>query len=249
MTYPILVDLWEGSLDIDEPVLLPFVSGLIPRLNHISGQLHKDELFDQQWAQAEPFSVRFPYFVYTPWSTGRQNFDWLMANLPAGVRRVAVDVEVKRDGYSPTEYAANVDGFYNLCCQAGLWPVIYTGAWFLTYLSKWPTKAEYWWARYPTYLYPAQSETVTWEYITNRIAALIWSPTAIGQCQLWQCSADRYKLPGCCGRVVDLNVWRYSEAELVDWVGAAAPRRSWQVEIDAWARKLGYSGVGPEGAG
>lgn len=143
--YVLGLDTWEGSLDIQEQVLLDACVGfLIPRLNSISGSTHKDDAFDQQWAEAEPF-VRWPYYVYNPRLTGAQNVEWLGDNLPAGVLFVAADIEVKLE--DADYYAIQVADFYQRAIKH--WKVlIYTGGWFTTYLTFWP-KSEYWWARYP----------------------------------------------------------------------------------------------------
>lgn len=213
------IDVWEGSLDIDEQELRAGgVSFIIPRLNSISGGLRLDTNFRTQWEQAAPF-VRFPYYVYWPWTSGRANFDFMRAHLPPGVKRIAIDIEIARAGYSPTEYATNVQLFVNLCITNGLWPIIYTGAWFMPVLSQWP-KCEYWWARYPYTMYPPQSMRISWAELRARLDTLTWNPNCtLGPCRLWQCSGDRFKLPGCRDRVVDINIWNGTLDEMREWVG------------------------------
>lgn len=90
-----LLDVWEGSLDIDEEIIHGGgVVGFIIRLNHISGGHHMDTNFTPQWAQSINF-LRAPYFVYNPWVDGKTNFNWLMANLPQNdVTLVSADIEV-----------------------------------------------------------------------------------------------------------------------------------------------------------
>lgn len=218
MSYIFGLDVWEGSLNIDEAELKRGgVSFLIPRMNDINGALHLDQNFLTQWEQAAPF-VRFPYYVYSPWGSGKINYEFMRAYLPKGVRRVAVDIEVKKDGYSPAAYASGVQEFMNLAGQGGLNVVIYTGGWFTSTLSQWP-KSEYWWARYPYYLYPAQSIRLTWEELRRKLDILRWVPDCkLGTCRLWQCSGDRLKLPGMCERTTDLDVWSGTLEELRAWV-------------------------------
>jgi hypothetical protein len=48
----LFVDVWEGSLEIQEDELEGFVAGFMIRLNDIQGGHHKDQNFDNQWAQA-----------------------------------------------------------------------------------------------------------------------------------------------------------------------------------------------------
>ena len=81
----ILLDVWEGSLDIDETILREGgVVGLIIRMNDINGGHHIDMTFDSQWKQAELF-LRAPYFVYNPWVNGAANFNWMHNRLPDGL--------------------------------------------------------------------------------------------------------------------------------------------------------------------
>jgi len=251
MNYPILIDCWEGSLDIQEDVLLKAgLSGLIVRMNDINGGHHLDTNFKAQWEQAKPFPVRFPYFVYNPWVSGPVNYQFLMDNLPADApKRIAVDIEVVRQGYSPAAYAAEVDGFINLLAKS-CWPVIYTGGWFIPNLASWPHTA-YWWARYPLSLYPNQSQAITWEALKKLLNATLWLPgCTLGTCKLWQCTADRYKPPGCCDRAVDINIWNGTQDELRAWVGdAAAPvLLTWGQKVALALLKLGEDvGPPPEG--
>jgi GH25 family lysozyme M1 (1,4-beta-N-acetylmuramidase) len=220
MTWIFGIDSWEGNLIINEPELkLGGVSFLIPRMNSISGALHMDDTFLTQWAEAEPF-IHFPYYVYTPYSPGAVNWAWLKAHLPAGVKRIAVDIEVKRPDYPAWAYAAQVYQFLDDVQMYGLKPVIYTGAWFLDTLDSWPAYVEYWWARYPYALYPPDSQRITWAELRVKLDALGWNPACTtGTCHLWQCSGDRYKLPGMNDRVADINVWDGTLNELRAWVG------------------------------
>ncbi len=246
------IDLWEGNGDVNEQAFqVGGVKLLLIRLNSITGGHHLDENFATQWAQAYKLFLRVPYFVYNPWAGGLANYQWLAANLPAGVRRVAIDIEVKRDGYSPAIYAAEVAAFIKLCKAAGLWIVIYTGGWFLPILSKWPTDVDYWWARYPYSMYPAANQNITWERLYELIKELSWAPGPTpGPCLLWQCSGDSFKLPGSNNRVIDVNIWRGSLAELAAWVGEEAPKPvRWEYAMTAWARPLGYTGPDPDRLG
>lgn len=219
------VDVWEGALDINEEILLAAgVKYINIRLNHISGINHKDENFDNQWAQAEPF-LRAPYYVYSPWYTGKTNAEWLMDNIPKkGVTRKFADIEVKKDGYSPDVYAHEVRIFKD---ELGKWEVrptvCYTGQWFLPYLSYWPDDWEYWWARYPWLLYPDIKTVITWEALRLKIDAVGWKPDPYKKCPgavaMWQCTADRYIPPGCAGRPMDMNVMLKTPAEGAAWWG------------------------------
>jgi hypothetical protein len=204
------LDVWEGSLEINEPVLLENgVRFLIPRLNSISGGLHKDAEFDRQWSEAAGF-LRAPYFVYNPWETGENNADWLLNNLPINCPpRVFTDIEVRKDGYSPVTYAEQVEEFKFIIKQHYR-PANYTGAWFLPFLSSWPNDVDYWWARYPYDLYPPVATHITWQDLTAKVDLVGWYPDPMRVCpgnvELWQCSADRY-IPIGTLRTMDINAW------------------------------------------
>jgi hypothetical protein len=223
------VDVWEGSLDIDEGVLIQAgVKYIIVRLNNMNGGHHKDANFDDQWLQAEPF-LRAPYFVYNPWVTGKLNAEWLLDNLPSkGVTRIFPDVEVKYPDYEPVTYAQQVAIYKTEIAKYIKYPqVCYTGQWFLSYLSYWPIDWEYWWARYPWALYPAQKQNIPWDTLRLMIDAVGWNPDPQKKCpgivKLWQCTADRYILPGCAGRPMDMIVALMTQPELTSWWGAEAP--------------------------
>ena len=107
----LVIDVWEGQLEIDERILKEAgVGGIGIRLNDMNGGHHMDENFIRQWGEAADF-VRFPYFVYNPWVSGQENFNWLVVHCPPGVMALAVDVEVKKAGYSAATYAAEFRKF------------------------------------------------------------------------------------------------------------------------------------------
>lgn len=239
MTYILGLDTWAGSLNIDEQVIWDGgVRFIIPRLNSITGGLTLDTEFSRQWAQAVRF-YRVPYFVYSPFRPWAENLQFLGDNLPAGVRRVCVDVEVKRDGYSSGAYAADFEHFYLGAKQN--WNVtIYTALWFAPYLAYWPPGAEYWWARYPLSWYPATSQIISWEAIQAKAAVQTWAPNCtLGTCALWQISGDRYKPPGCQGRAVDINLFNGSDAALAQWAGAEQVQDNWYWDVTLGLRELG----------
>jgi hypothetical protein len=255
--YTLVVDIWEGNIDLNPDALWDGgVRGVIIRINSISGAHHLDDLFNRYWALFARF-IKFPYFVYNPYASAQANFDWLKANLPPGVKRVAIDVEVRRDGYSPTVYAAEVDKFIKLVQGAGYIPVIYTGAWFLPLLAYWPKNVEYWWARYPYSMYPPTSINITWADLRARLEALAWYPAQPGiipgLCNIWQCSGDRFKLPGTGARTIDICVANMTVEQYKTWVDeqiAPPPPLSWADRITVWARQAvsptgGYKDIGP----
>lgn len=222
------VDVWEGSLDIDESILLAAgIKYCIVRLNDMNGGHHKDANFDNQWEQSKPF-LRAPYFVYNPWQSGKINAEWLLDNLPDGVSRIFPDIEVRKDGYSPEDYADQVVVYKTEVAKYVPRPqVCYTGQWFLSCLSHWPIDWEYWWARYPFYLYPGAKQTISWEDLRLRIDYVGWNPDPGKKCPgavaMWQCTADRYIPPGCANRPMDMNVMLKTPTEATAWWGQEAP--------------------------
>jgi hypothetical protein len=218
--YTLVLDCWEGQLEIDEAALFAGgVAGLVIRLNDINGGHHKDEGFEKQWKEAKAF-VRWPYFVYNPWATGKENFEWLAAHMPDNCPAVAVDVEVRKNGYSAVEYGAHLADFMKRTQQT--WKAhIYTGEWFLDTVTPWPS-TEIWWAQYPYLLYPTTRINLSYEELRLLISALRWPPVnaqkAPGTIWMWQCSGDRIILPGS-SRAMDINIFTGTVAELKAWLG------------------------------
>lgn len=241
------VDLWGGNGDINEQA---FVAGKVDfmavRLNSITGGHHLDANFDPQWRQAAGLFLRWPYFVFNPWVSGKENFMWLADHIGnLGIRRIAADIEVRKDGLSPVDYALEVHVFKELVQK--YWKLaIYTGGWFLPLLSYWPDDVDYWWARYPSSMYPASSQNITWEELYRLASGLSWAPGPTpGPCDVWQCSGDRFKLPGTNSRVIDVNLFRGNKARLSAWVGETPAPKSWAISMTEFARSLGYAGPEP----
>ena len=235
--YTLGIDVWEGSRESDEAELRNGgVEFLFIRLNDMSGGHHKDTGFDKQWDEAADF-LRAPYFVYNPWVSGAANYSYLRSVLPAGVTAVALDVEVKYIGYSPMTYAQQVEECIKLMRSAGLKPIIYTAEWFKAYLSFWLNYPEYWWARYPTSMYPASATSLTWAQLHEKIQALTWYPAPSGvipgPCALWQCSGDRFILPGTI-RTTDINLFNGTALDMIERYklpDAQVPERLRQHEV------------------
>lgn len=217
--YCLGVDVWEGQLEIDESLLKANnIKFLFIRLNDINGGHHKDENFDKQWSEAAGF-YRAPYFVFNPWISGQKNYDWLLANMPADAKLVALDIEVVYSGISAAAYAAEVANFRSLVAKK--WKsVVYTGEWFLKYLTSWGA-GDYWWAQYPLLLYPSSTQTITWDQFRAKLDTLT-RPMNESRCPgnvvLWQCSADRFILPGST-RPIDVNVFFGDETKLAELFG------------------------------
>jgi len=217
--YTLVLDVWEGQLEIDEAALFAGgVGGLVIRLNDMSGGHHMDAGFSKQWAEAEGF-LRWPYFVYNPWVTGKDNYDWLAMHMPNLCPAVAIDVEVRKSGYSAAVYAGQLGDFMERVQK--IWRAhIYTGEWFLAEVSIWP-KAEFWWAQYPYSMYPDSRITLSWDELRTKIGKLTWPPInankAPGAVRMWQCSGDRIILPGS-SRAMDINVFPGTAADLEAWL-------------------------------
>ena len=219
----LVVDVWEGQLEIDEAVLKANgVAGIGIRINDINGGHHLDTGFAKQWGESAGF-VRFPYFVYNPWETGQANFDWLAANLPTGQKSVAIDIEVRKPGYSASSYAGEVNRFLDLCKLRSWRTILYTGQWFLSALSKWPV-VDYWWAQYPD---PALhfAGVKTWADLKLRLDGLslpLNLKSIPGTLKMWQFSGDYLILPGN-PRDVDVNLFYGTPAELAAYFDSPAP--------------------------
>jgi GH25 family lysozyme M1 (1,4-beta-N-acetylmuramidase) len=215
INYSLGLDVWEGSLEIQENVLQENdVTFLFIRINDMNGGHHLDSGFQKQWDESSNF-IRIPYFVYNPWVDGITNANYLLSVLPSGVTTIAIDIEVRKDGYSPIAYAKEVDTFMKFLIQHGITPLIYTGSWFYGYLAYWPTYVEYWWARYPYALYPPQATNITWDELKRLLITVSWSPNnSVGDCSMWQCSGDRFILPGTL-RTMDIDVFKGSPKDMI----------------------------------
>jgi len=217
--YQLFVDIWEDQGVIYWDKLDVAMAAI--RLNSISGGTHKDAGFDTYWSQCP--ILKLPYFVYNPWNDGATNFYWLLANLPAGVASILVDIEVIKTGYPAATYAQEVQIFTNLCLER-LWNIgIYTAQWFLPYLSAWPKDVEYWWAQWPYQFYPDSSQEWTWDQVHSELQArgnIYPSNTSAvpGSLRAWQFTGDRLILPGS-SRPLDVNLFYGNSQELADWVG------------------------------
>jgi hypothetical protein len=214
----LVVDVWEGQLEIDEAVLKSNgVAGMGIRLNDMNGGHHLDTNFLKQWGEAANF-VRFPYFVYNPWVDGAANFAWLAAYAPVEALVVAVDIEVRKTGYPATTYAAELAKFLELCKSR--WKmIIYSAQWFLPYLAFWP-KTDYWWAQYPDnekYF----GGVKTWDDLKKRLDKLdkpFNDGTVPGTLKMWQFSGDYLRLPGST-KLIDVNLFFGTEQDLADYFG------------------------------
>jgi GH25 family lysozyme M1 (1,4-beta-N-acetylmuramidase) len=226
LEYQIVYDYWEGNLVIEIATLdANGVAGHIIRLNDMQGGHHRDINFDRYWAGTVG-RLRMPYFVYNPWVDGLQNYNWFAANKPADcTRRLLVDIEVIYKGYSKSVYAQQVDYCIKKFQDCGYVPTIYTGPWFLEYLSTWPTTVDYHWARYPDAMKPSASTVRTFEELKAKISTLAWNPDggvkAPGKVALWQVS-DKWILPGTGRHAIDVNVFPGTRAELEAWFGSTA---------------------------
>jgi GH25 family lysozyme M1 (1,4-beta-N-acetylmuramidase) len=222
-------DYWEGNPDVDETVIAAIVKFMFIRLNDMNGGHHMDELFNKHWTEAANF-LRCFYFVYNPWKDGMENFIWMTEHMPKDTPpRFMLDVEVKFSGYSASEYARQVDIFISKCISVGMLPVIYTGAWFIEYLSYWRKDVPYCWARYPLSMQPAATPG-TFAQLQEKVNALKWDPDgsiaypalaqnqrAPGEVKLWQVS-EKWQLPGSGAHAIDIDIWNGTYEELVKWI-------------------------------
>jgi len=164
--------------------------------------------------------VRAPYFVYNPWVTGAGNFEWLNDNMPQDAKAVMIDVEVRKEGYSSVVYAAEVSKFCDLAMAK--WKIgIYTGEWFLPYLSTWRKDVDYWWAQYPLAFYPSERRELSWDQLRAELEPFAGPANASrcpGTLRMWQFSGDKLILPGN-NRAMDVNAFFGSLDELKNWLG------------------------------
>jgi GH25 family lysozyme M1 (1,4-beta-N-acetylmuramidase) len=177
------IDVWEGSLDINESIILEAgVKFVFIRLNDMNGGHHPDANFTTEWEQCESF-LRAPYFVYNPWVSGKVNAEFLLDTIPTEeVTKVMDDIEVVKKDYPAADYAREVANYYLITSRYRYTHVLYTGQWFLGNLSYWPTNVDYCWARYPNYLYPDGRIEITWADLNTRLVTYGWNPDPQKRC-------------------------------------------------------------------
>lgn len=218
----LVIDVWEGSLDIDEPVIKSTrVKAILIRINNMSGGHHMDKNFLVQWNQSSGFA-RAPYFVYNPWVDGKANFMWLsntLDSLNLGIKSVFVDIEVRYAETTPSEYEYNVREFLRMASSK--WSMkIYTGGGYLDLLKTWPKEYDYWYARYLNDFYPKARQVWSWDMLNEKVDKVTWplQVPQVGPIKLIQFTGDRLILPGTANRPMDVSVWWGDEKELVKWI-------------------------------
>jgi hypothetical protein len=207
--YVLGADVWLGSGNIDEAVFRANgVEYLFIRMNISNGSPYMDSNFITQWAQASNFK-RAPYWVVAPqYYTAQQQANFITANMPAGCKLIALDVEIHWTE-TPDQYAKLLSDLVAKLQYAGLTVIIYTGAWVNQYVAYWP-KVDYWYARYLNAVHPTIPvdasgnriyPVITWEDLKEKFANLPgWAPLVTGQqapgnIAIWQVTSS-YVLPG-----------------------------------------------------
>lgn len=220
MPYGIVLDVYEGSLEVNEEEFIKGgVIGVIIRINDIKNGMRRDTNFDKQWWEAARFNP-VPYFVYDPKSSGLDNFSWLLMNMPA-CPAVFIDSEVRATNLTPQQYGEQYNIFIERCKQH--WKsIIYTGADFIDDIYPWPQGHDIWWAAYPKSLYPDTRINITWDQLHALCDKLPWPPInstlAPGPVKIHQCSGDRLIVPGT-SRAIDVSIFPGTSDEYKTWVG------------------------------
>jgi hypothetical protein len=221
----LVMDIWEGdAAKLDMPTLYANgVRGMIVRLNDTVDKLHFDEGFKAHWAASENF-YHIPYYVFGPWMTAIEQYQWIVTNCPADVKVIALDVELDSKLDNQAQVAQKLDDLVYRLQQHGLKVIIYSGSWWWNdkHIAPLPIHAKYdwWWAAYPFLLQPNNAHAFsTWENLKALIGKLDWMPDApSARCKLWQvCS--RFSLPGTGGQAVDINIFNGVEADLKAYMG------------------------------
>ncbi len=199
--YKLILDVWEGSLDINEEQLAEGgVDGLIVRLNSTAGTLHMDDNFTRQWEEGKRFA-RALYYVESPSYPERDQIKFLADHIPDDCQVVCPDLELRGSyGYLIPDINITLREIMHKKVM------VYSGSWVQEFISL-PLGEEYWWAAYPDLVYPHNSLTLTWPTLKQYLSRLSWiGNLAPGKIVLWQCSGDRLILPGTAGRAIDINL-------------------------------------------
>lgn len=223
--YAIALDVWQGSGQINESILLANgVEAMFIRMNTSAGQLQYDANFLTQWKEASAFK-RVAYVVVSPLNIGHvfkpeEYINWILAFKPTDCKIVALDVEIdaaklyNNSSITPAYYSNFLISIFNGLHAAGMICMQYSGAWFYNIIQPW-VKADWlfqWWARYMNSMYPPIPTdangnpiypVITWDAMKTKMAALDWTPLTTGYTEsmtghisVWQITSV-YVLPGC----------------------------------------------------
>jgi uncharacterized protein YvpB len=220
MEYGIVLDVYEGSYESDEAEFARGnVIGLIIRINDIADKMRLDTNFIKQWNESKSFNP-VPYFNYDPTVSAMENFGFLFQHMPK-CPAVAIDTETRNSALTPEAYGIQYWKFIDMCKL--FWKVIiYTGAGFLDAITPWRTDVDYWWAQYPSSMYPSQRMSISWVQLKALMDALPDMPPNLGSfkgpIKLWQVSGDRLIVPGTT-RAMDISKFLGNKSDYAKWLG------------------------------
>ena len=220
MEYSIVLDVYEGSYEVDEAEFeRGGIIGLIIRINDIHEKMRVDTNFEKQWNESQKF-LPVPYFVYDSTVSAYNNFMFLFINMPK-CPAVFIDMEINPGALTPKELGKEFNTFVT-ACKLYWHTIIYTGAGFLDQLDPWRLDVDYWWAYYPASMYPTGRINVTWDQLHAMCNALPFPPanllTSPYPVKIHQCSGDRLIVPGST-RAMDVSIFPGTKSDYAKWIG------------------------------
>jgi hypothetical protein len=230
--YTTIIDTSQFTGDMEDGLLkskaiIIRMNGVWPQAEH-QAEFYIDHCFRKQWNKSLS-SNPVPYFIFSPYHTGVENYNFLNTYSLTGIKTIFVDVELENPGIDKKEYGKRLNDFYNLAAKK-THIVIYTGAWFTPKVEPWPD-CEYWFSWWPEIMYPPAETKLTWDELDKKLKTLSWAEmtkraagAGIKTVCLWQCSGERLVVPGSPTRM-DINVYPDSFDKYKAWVNNEQPKR------------------------
>lgn len=192
-----------------------------------------DQDFILNWANAKAAGIlrgAYHFLTYDISPITQAEYMWSLLRGDPGELPLVVDFEYRVAGLTRSAAAGALKAFCDrLQALSGKLPMIYTSPGYWNEFGT--TDAA--WAKYPLWLA---------HYTTGEpMIPLPWRFWFF-----WQFTdkADGLKY-GSEAKEIDMNYW-YSDIEtLYALAGKPAPVTTWEQQIDAWARTMGYTGVRP----
>ena len=186
------------------------------------------------WSNAKAAGLlrgAYHYMTYEISPIMQAEYMWSLLKSDPGELPLVVDFEYRLPGLTRSTAAGALKAFIERLTQlSGRKPMIYTSP---SYWNEFGTTDAYW-AQYPLWIahYTSYAEPLTpspWKF---------W--------YFWQFTdrADGLKY-GSEAKEVDMNYWYSDLAALYAIAGQTPPATTWEVEIDVWARTMGYNGRRP----
>lgn len=193
--------------------------------------LDQDILYN--WSNAKAAGLlrgAYHYMTFDVSPIVQAEYFWSIIKHDPGELPLVADFECRAAGLDRARASGALRAFVERLTQlSGKKPMIYTSP---GYWQEFGTTDNYW-INYPLWLahYRVTLPTIPMPWRSW----MFWQFTDKGD-------GLRY---GAESKQIDLNYWYGTLEQLYDYAGQTPPVQTWEQQIDAWARTMGYSGVRP----